>query len=95
MSESMEDVIDRQGEHIGKLTAELAAARAENRELKQALVAMCDVYSANRTEKLKVKAFRKHAAGDAPFSIDDVMKTFGKLATKAEVEPDSPGSVPR
>jgi len=61
---------------------ELAAARAEIAELKRALVEMCDVYSANRTEKLKVKAFRRHAADpDRPFSLADVKKTFEALET--------------
>lgn len=62
-----------------QLRAELAAARAEIKDLKQAVVAMCDIYSANRAEKLKVKAFRRHAAGAAPFSIAEVTATFESL----------------
>lgn len=64
---------------VDKLRAELEAARAEIRELKAAVVTMCDVYSANRTEKLKVKAFRRHAADAKPFSLDEVKATFEKL----------------
>lgn len=65
---------------------ELAAARAEIAELKRALVEMCDVYSANRTEKLKVKAFRRHAAdAERPFSLAEVAKTFEALEAEASV----------
>jgi len=65
---------------------ELALARAEIADLKRALVDMCDVYSANRSEKLKVKAFRRHAAdADRPFSLADVKKTFEILEAEEAV----------
>ena len=66
-----------------QLRAELDAARAEIKDLKQAVVTMCDVYSANRAEKLKVKAFRRHASDAAPFSLADVTKTIEAFETKA------------
>lgn len=75
---------------IDKLRAELAAARAEIKDLKQALVTMCDVYSANRAEKLKVKAFRRHGAADAPFSLAEVEKTFGLLKVQADNDEKKP-----
>jgi hypothetical protein len=56
-----------------KLRAELEAARAENNALRSALIAMCDTYSANRAEKLKVKAYRSVAShGASPFSLETV-----------------------
>jgi hypothetical protein len=65
---------------------QLAIARAEIADLKRALVEMCDVYSANRNEKLRVKAFRRHAAdADRPFSLADVGKTFDALAADEAV----------
>lgn len=70
-----------------QLRAELAAAREEIRELKAAVVAMCDVYSANRAEKLRVKAYRKHAATDERFTLADVTKTFEALEAKADADP--------
>lgn len=62
-----------------KFRAELDAANAENRELRRAVVTLCDTYSANRAEKLKVKAYRSIAANGEPFSTDAVLAALGQL----------------
>lgn len=72
---------------LEQLRAELARAHAEIADLKKALVTMCDIYSSNRSEKLRVKACRRHANAAAPFSLADVEKTFG-LLEQAETDRD-------
>lgn len=50
--------------------AEIERLTTEVMELRRAVVAMCDTYSANRSEKQKVKAYRYVAAkGEGPFSL--------------------------
>jgi hypothetical protein len=62
-----------------KLRAELDAARAEIKELREAVVAMCDTYSANRSEKLRVKAYRFVAAKGPAFSAAAVQAEIERL----------------
>lgn len=65
---------------VDQLRGELEAAREEIKELKQAVVAMCDTYSSNRSEKLRVKAYRFVAAkGPGPFSAAAVQAEVARL----------------
>lgn len=67
-------------EHEVMLLRDLEAARAEIKELRQAVVAMCDTYSANRSEKLRVKAYRAVAAKAlGPFSLAAVEDWLAQL----------------
>ena len=62
-----------------KLHAEIEAARAEIVELRAAVVAMCDTYSANRAEKQKVKAYRLIAAKADAFSKEAVDSALERI----------------
>jgi hypothetical protein len=67
---------------------ELRNARAEIKELRQAVVAMCDTYSANRDEKLRVKAFRAVAAKEVgAFSLAAVEARRAELEQLDRGEP--------
>lgn len=68
-------------DQIQALQSELEAARAEIAELRRAVVTMCDTYSANRSEKLKVKAYRLLAA-KGPFSLSAVDAEIVRLQNR-------------
>lgn len=57
--------------------------RAEVSALRGAVIAMCDTYSANRAEKLKVKAYRSVANSTrVPFSEDAVAGELEQLQAR-------------
>lgn len=59
----------------------------EAKELRAALVSMCDTYSSNRSEKLRVKAVRFVAAkGAGPFSLAAVEAELAKIEERERDE---------
>jgi len=67
-------------DELKNLRADLDAARAEIGELRRAVVTLCDTYSSNRAEKLKVKAYRSLAAkGEGSFSLAAVGAEIARL----------------
>lgn len=66
---------------------EMEALRKERDELRAALVTMCDTYSSNRSEKLRVKAYRFVAAkGAGPFSLAAVEAELAKIEDREREE---------